>query len=277
MEGYFQWKDLLIPQNEHRIIPTKLLSLWLLKLNELWNPLLQMIANAFIHILSIVVLIALLYRAIEQRHLPLIAGTATIIFCLGIGWQNTLHGISSHWYFNCLFGLPALWFLLTSLPLGIKWWLGAILGLLAAMSAASGALLFAASAITWLIVYFQNNRDNYRHIAASTASFLIFLLCYSLIPTVEAHGSLKAHSILKFLLSLADIWMWPFPGGTLPGLLFHAPAAVFAVVLLIACPRPGDPRWFLFALAAWCTGQAISMHTGESRYRSYRAIQTPLP
>ncbi len=264
LEGDFRWQSLLAPQNEHRILPTKVLSLWLFHLNELWNPILQMEVNALVHTLAIILLVALLSLATGQHYLPLIAGTATIIFCTGTGWQNTLHGISSLWYFTSLFGIAALWLLTVSKPVGLKWWLGAFLGLLAAMSATSGTILFAASAVVWSLNYFQGRQRQITQLTAGIVSLLLFLCCYSLIPVIQGHEYLKAESVTDFLSSLVDIWAWPLPPGTVPGIILHAPAAVFAVYMLVTRPAPGDRRWFLFALAAWCTAQGLSLAYGRA-------------
>jgi len=264
LEGDFRWQSLLAPQNEHRILPTKVLSLWLFHLNELWNPILQMEVNALVHTLAIILLVALLSLTTGQNHLPLIAGTATIIFCTGTGWQNTLHGISSLWYFTSLFGIAALWLLSVSKPVGLKWWLGAFLGLLAAMSATSGTILFAASAVVCLLNYFQDNQRRKTQLAAGMICLLLFLGCYSVIPIIQGHEYLKAQSVTDFLSSLVDIWAWPLPPGTVPGIILHAPAAVFAVYMLVTRPDPGDRRWFLFALAAWCTAQGFSLAYGRA-------------
>ncbi len=264
IEGTLELSDILAPHNEHRIIPTKLLALWLVNINELWSPLLQMAVNALVHVLAITLLVALLAYSLGKRELPLIAGIATILLCVNTGWQNTLHGINSIWYFSTLFGPLALWLLIVSKPLKKLWWVGLILGLLATISAASGLSVFAASALVLLLIFFRDQYKSYTQLFAGLICLFLFIICYSLVPSVESHNSLRADSVSAFVASLTAIWAWPTSPNLLSSLLLHTPAAIYAITVLYTNPKSGKKLWFLFALAAWSAAQILSVAYGRA-------------
>src|SRR6187549_381005 len=69
IDGNLGWKELLSAHNEHRIFTTRLLDLTLLKINILWNPLLQMVVNAGFHICVIILSIHLLLKITGRKYL----------------------------------------------------------------------------------------------------------------------------------------------------------------------------------------------------------------
>ena len=68
--GTFDWTRFFEPANEHRIVTTRLLEVGLLKLNGIWNPLLEMVVNAALHVLTICLLIAFAARTIGANNCP---------------------------------------------------------------------------------------------------------------------------------------------------------------------------------------------------------------
>ncbi len=59
--------DLLAPHNEHRIFFTRLLNLGLLEIVERWYTISQMVVNAAIHALALIVLIAICARSLAPN------------------------------------------------------------------------------------------------------------------------------------------------------------------------------------------------------------------
>src|SRR5260221_7214646 len=47
------WKNMIASHNEHRIFTTRILALVLLQINKIWNPLLQRVANAVWHVITL--------------------------------------------------------------------------------------------------------------------------------------------------------------------------------------------------------------------------------
>jgi len=134
------FRQLLQPHNEHRIFTTRLLALVLLKVNHSWNPMLQMIVNAGLHVLAILAAIYFIIRVIGQNSLVPMLAFSLVLFGLPYGWENTLAGFQSQFYFVLLFSFTGLWLLLCHEPISIGWWFGIVLAVLAFFSLASGVL-----------------------------------------------------------------------------------------------------------------------------------------
>ena len=105
LEGTLCWTDLFAPHNEHRIFTTRLLALALLTINGIWNPLLQMVVNAALHIVALVLGITLMTRVIGRNHLPALLVFSLILFGVPYAWENTLAGFQSQFYFVLLFSI----------------------------------------------------------------------------------------------------------------------------------------------------------------------------
>src|SRR6476646_8168159 len=128
------FRQVLNPHNEHRIFTTRLLALLLIKVNHIWNPLLQMIVNAGLHVVAILSIIYLLVRVIGQNSLVPLLAFSLILFGIPYGWENTLAGFQSQMYFVLLFSFTAMWFLLCHEPISVGWWFGLALAALAFLS-----------------------------------------------------------------------------------------------------------------------------------------------
>ena len=107
LEGIYQWSNLWAPHNEHRIFTTRVIALLLLELNgRVWNPILQMYFNVFLHLAAIFTLLILLARccsSVLQKHiLTVFTG---FIFAIPFGWENLLSGFNSQVYFLHLFSI----------------------------------------------------------------------------------------------------------------------------------------------------------------------------
>ncbi len=104
-DGTLTFSDWFAPHNEHRIFTTRLLSLGLLLINGIWNPLLQMVINAALHITALVLCIVLLTSVIGRKNLLPLLLFALVLFGVPYAWQNTLMGFQSQFYFIVLFHL----------------------------------------------------------------------------------------------------------------------------------------------------------------------------
>src|SRR5436190_20770827 len=65
-DGTLNFKYLVENHNEHRILTTRLLALVLIILNKLWNPLLQMVVNAGLHLMAVLLLNALITKVVGR-------------------------------------------------------------------------------------------------------------------------------------------------------------------------------------------------------------------
>jgi hypothetical protein len=90
LEGTLHWTDLFAPHNEHRIFTTRLLALALLTVNGIWNPLIEMVVNAALHVVTLAFWIALLIRVLGRKYLPVLLMFSVVIFGVPYAWANTV-------------------------------------------------------------------------------------------------------------------------------------------------------------------------------------------
>ncbi|MEQ1531291.1 MAG: hypothetical protein ABL925_18390, partial [Methylococcales bacterium] len=95
LENKLTWADLFAPHNEHRIFTTRVLALFLLEANGVWNPLLQMVVNAGLHIGVLIAVISLCVRVVGRDYLTSLLVFAVVLFGMPYAWENTLAGFQS--------------------------------------------------------------------------------------------------------------------------------------------------------------------------------------
>ena len=278
LEGTLSWADLFAPHNEHRIFTTRLLALALLTINGIWNPLLQTVVNAVLHIVALGFGIALLTRVIGRNHLPALLAFSLILFGVPYAWENTLPGLQAHFYFVLLFSFACLWLTVTQHPLSARWWAGVVCAMLAFLSLASGVFALAAAAIIGLVFYAMGLRKTRKQLFAFTILAGLFMFGAVLTPSIAGHASLKAASFPQFLDALTAVLGWPISSNFFSALIRNLPAFVFVGVMLWKRPPSNDRKWFLLALVVWALGQAVSIAYGRavdnlpSRYLDLFAI-----
>jgi len=276
--GTLAWTDLFSTHNEHRIFTTRLLSLLLLTVNGIWNPLLQMVVNAVLHIIAIGLGILLLTRVLGRTHLPTLLVFSLLLFAVPYAWENTLAGFQSQFYFVLLFSIASLWLTVIRPPLSIGWWGGIICAIFAFLSLASGIFALAASACTGLVIYIAGLRKSFKQLVAVMILAAMFILGFVLTPSLEYHASYKAASFSQFLDALIAILSWPISSNLFSMLIRNLPALCFAGIMLWKRPPADNRKWFLFALVVWVIGQAFSIAYGRavghlsSRYLDLFAI-----
>ncbi|NOT83518.1 MAG: hypothetical protein HOP02_01795 [Methylococcaceae bacterium] len=278
LEDSGNWLDLLSPHNEHRMLTSRLLALMLLIVNGIWNPLLQMVVNAILHIVTLGFCIAILTRVIGRKHLPSLLLFALILFGFPYAWENTLLGIGSQFYFVLLFSVAALWLTINHPPLSIYWWNGLGCGVLAFFSVASGVLVFAVSAFIGACFYGLGLRKTNRQVLGVTILLGFFLLGVGFTPTVPHHAALKATSFLQFYEALMAVLSWPMPANIGPTLIRNLPALIFTGIMFCKHPASDDRKWFLFGLVVWVLAQSVisayarAVFNLSSRYLDFFAI-----
>jgi hypothetical protein len=278
LAGTLSLADLFSPHNEHRIFTTRLLALAELSLNGVWNPLLQMVANAGLHIIALLFFIVLLVRVIGRNHLPALLGFALILFGIPYAYDNTLAGFQSQFYFVLLFSIACLWFTITRNPLTAYWWGGVACGMLAFLSLASGIFAYAASAAVGFIFYLTGLRRTHKQFIAVAILAGLFIICAVLTPTLARHGPLKATSISQFYNSLMAALSWPISSSFFSALILNSPAIAFVGAALRKRLPASNHKWFLIGLVVWVLGQAMSIAYGRavdslaSRYLDLFAI-----
>lgn len=215
LEGTLGWAELFAPHNGHRIFTTRLLALGLLNINGIWNPLIQMVINAVLHITALGFSIALLTRLIGRNHLLALLVFSLVLFGVPYPWENMLAAFQSQFYFVLLFSVACLWLTITQNPLSTRWWGGVLCAVLAFFSLASGIFELATAALVSLVFYAFGLRKTNKQLLAVAIVTGLFMLGVALTPNLAKLGGPEATSVPQFLNALTAILGWPISSNLL--------------------------------------------------------------
>ena len=87
---------------------TRASALALLWLTGSWDPIVQMLFNASVHVAAIGLLIALLGRLLDLPRFLFFAAFALLFFAVPFGWDNTLGGFQLQFYYLILLSVLSL-------------------------------------------------------------------------------------------------------------------------------------------------------------------------
>lgn len=273
---------LISSHNEHRILITRIVSLALFELDGGWDPILQMIANAGLHVVAIVLLVTVFQQVLRSVHfLPLIL-FSMLVFVLPIGWENLLAGFQSQFYFLMIFSLLALSGFATSEALSFKWWMSILVAVASYFSMASGALTAAAALCILILQMLFGVRKGPGEYIAAALLLAISVVMITYIRDVEAHDSYyKAHSMGQFLKALLECVTYP-RSDAFSGVWVNVPLVVYACWVLVTRPARESPHWIILSIIVWLFAQSLSLSYGRSpavrsaRYLDLLIVGLPL-
>jgi hypothetical protein len=263
-EGKLSLPDLFSAHNEHRILCTRLYSLALLLLNGQWDGQLQMVVNAVIHCATLAGLGWLMCRWLEKKYWVWIWLPLVLVLALPFGWENSLAGFQSQFYFLVVFSLLTLWLLGLYPPLSARWWCGAAAAIMALFTVASGFL--AAAAVLGLVMFRIWGRPKSWKKQAPTLAFCAAVVVAGLLlkADVRHHHLLQAHSVGEFLMAFGDNLAWPWivvPPFALLNLLPLA-ALAWCHYFRAAEDRPAEEMTLAIGIWAILQGAATSYARG---------------
>ncbi len=276
------WRTMFDLHNEHRAFFTRLLALDLAVVNGQWDPRLEQVANASMHVLTAVLVAAMLWVARGRRHLDLLVLACALSFALPVSWENTLGGFQSAFYFLLLFSVLALW-LTTSRPvLSWPWWRGWLCAVCGVFTAAGGGLLIAVAISGVMVLKVVDNPRAWRGPAVNVAAAAtVFALGFAMAAPIQPqHAALKAATAAAFVTALGHGLAWPWVLYPLLSLVMWGP---FAALLLAALYRRGATTeeerlivglglWILLQAAAVAYGRGASGLAPTSRYMDFLSL-----
>jgi hypothetical protein len=265
------WSLLFAPHNEHRIVFTRLWTLLLLKLNGgAWDCRLEMVGNAAIHCATLSVLGWAVSRRVERSFWPVVWTPLVLIMVLPFGWENTLAGFQSQFYFLLAFSLSAMWLLSTSKPWRARWGAGCACLVASLFTVASGVLAAvavggAASVVVW------RGTDGRRTATPTVLAAVAVCVCGLLLAVdVSCNHQLRTRSVADFAQSIGSCLAWPW-------IVVPAFCAVnlspLAAVAVRWWKEPTPLSTFAVTLGLWVCLQAAAvafMRGGEGRMPDWR-------
>ena len=265
MDGSLRWNDLFIPHNEHRIFTTRISALLLFELNgQAWDPLLQMVVNAGLHVLALLVFVYFLRQSFTDGAKVLFFSFAGIVFSIPYGWENTLAGFQSQFYFLLFFSFVFLWCIVQyGLSGKLRFLVGMVsCAVLSFFSLASGALTIAAGVGVLGTQWIRGVQRNRTTIGLMLLLFTSFIVAVALTPTISGHDILKAKSFLGYVDAVLKATSWP--SKSVFGIFIYMPMLVFMVWQVLHRRVSQHMTWFVFAMCLWVIGQILSIGYGRA-------------
>ena len=193
------------------------------------------------------------------------------MFALPFGWENTLEGFNSQWYFFLLASISGLLAIVAAPAFGRRWVAGFLLLALSYFCTAAGALSMGAAFAICLEQFAAGSRRRPREILALALLALTTAAMLHDIPALAYHAALKAQSIGEFLRAAVQIASWPAAPGPVPfilqlpvAILINTPAAVASIRVVRLRPPLADPQWRLPALAGWALLEMAAIAYGRA-------------
>jgi hypothetical protein len=260
-EGNLHFLSLFDVHNEHRMLFSRILCLGLLLLEGRWDPMLQMIAGAALHVISIGVLLMVLGRELRALPLAMLAAFTAAIFSIPFDWENTLEGFHG-FHFQLLFAIPAIYLTAVSRAWSPKWSGGTALAVASYFNVASGALTpVAIAAVSAAQIMIGNKRGRSEWLGI-TLHCALALTMIAFVPRLAHHEPLRAHSLREFASAFLMVSSWPVAPSLV--IFLHAPMLVLSASVVRDRPGIGDVRWVFVCLWLWLGLQYLSLAYGRA-------------
>jgi len=251
-EGTLNLNQLFEPHNEHRMALTRILSLILTRANNQWDNFLEMVAQVPLHVAAIVGFVLFAGAGMRPLGRVTLAVIATTISMIPFGWENTLWGFQSAFYFAMLFGIAALWLCWRYEVMTWQWCLGALLAFVNLFSNAGGVFFALALAAYYALLLLA---PGHRWRSSLTAFLLLGAIAafgIATTPHLPRHDSLAATSFHEFFSAFTAILSWPCDAHW-ACIILQAPLILLTFLTLCQRIPFSDPRWFplIAGLAYW--------------------------
>lgn len=264
LEGHLTWGAWFAPHNEHRIFFTRALDVMELWLNRQWDPILQMVINAFIHTGYACGLAYGLWIFTGRKHEGLICFLLMPFFALPFAAENTIHGFQSQVYFLGISSVVTIIGLGFGSPGGGWWFCGLATAVMSIFSMGSG--LFASLAVMGLVILrtLKQRGITRNHLITFGCSLAVFVFGLVLNVTVKEHAHYRARSFLTFLDALAGNLAWPFRDQPVMLCLIGLPLIITIVKYFRSDFKDPRAAEFVLILGFWGFLQAMALAYGRT-------------
>jgi hypothetical protein len=271
IEHNLNFFDLFNAHNNHRIFTTRLLDLYLLIVNGIWNPILQMFVNSWLYIASIATSLFFFLSYLDKRNKIILVFFSFILFLFPFAWENTLSGIQSAFYFVILFTFPSIYLLIESDEFSFPWFTGIFLGLFAFFSLASGVFIFVSVLLVNIFRFFFKNYSTtrLRNLFSILFLFILTVCLYKIIPLSDDNS---AKNLSDFFSSFLLVASWPLNSSFLGAFFVFSPSLYFLFRFFLRGGILEKGSNFFLAIFIWiiCVYIGISQSRGGASPLSSR-------
>jgi hypothetical protein len=184
-----------------------------------------------------------------------------VLFALPFGWENTLGGFQSPFYFLLLCSISAIILLMPAPALGVRWWVGTGFALSSTLCLASGALTLVPIVGLRGLQVLLRVRTGWRE----RAGLLVHLLAtIAAILTLPARGPVTLPSMELFTSALCTLIEWPLPPHWWTPILIYLPLFVLFGVACVGRSAADHPIWVCLAVGAWALIQLACFVYGRT-------------
>ncbi|WP_284567584.1 hypothetical protein [Xanthomonas graminis] len=263
LSGSLSLADLLHAHNEHRILPTRLVTLASYLATGQWNNIYEARISAAIYAMIPAILVWHGMRiGPSLRSRVLLIAVATCAAVLPYSWENFLVGFQSQFYFLILFAILAV-----SLAAAMHDNIIAIGGVvvlcvISALTMASGLLTPVAAALTYALAARLLPGRRWPSVLAICLLMAIAVLAYKSMPVIPEHAVMRSQSALELFGGLTRVLSWPVRGMHVPALLLWLPGVLGLALTLHARPA-GKTDITMAGLLAWGGLQAAAIAYGR--------------
>jgi hypothetical protein len=270
LDGTLHWSTLLTAHNEHRILPTRLVTLASYLATGEWNNVYEARISAVVFCFIPALLV---WHAVRDEAAAgwrwLMVLLVVLLSVLPFARENFLVGFQSQFYFLILSSVIAIALVARhhQNPIAL---LGAMaLSVLAIVTMASGLLTAVAVGAVCVLACWCLPGRRAPALCAMAALAVIAVVAYTQVPVLAAHSALRAQSVGELLQAATYVLAWP---GRSNGVFIIAwlPAVVMIGRMLVR--RQVTPTGLVMAgLCVWSALQGLAIGYG----RGHDALHPP--
>lgn len=274
IDGSLQWADLIRTHNEHRILPTRLVTLGSYLVTGQWNNMYEARVSALVYCFIPGLLVWQALRDERRSRLNwLLVAMALATAVLPFAWENILVGFQSQFYFLILASLLAVGLAARQHENIIAIGGAVMLSIFAALTMASGMLTPVAVGATYVLACICLPGRRWPALGAVFVLAAIAVAAYLSIPVIPEHRTLQAQGALEFINAVSHVLGWPVSRFHLAVVALWLPSALMISRMLLR--RRATPSELVMAgLCIWSAlqgtaiayGRGHGMETPTSRY-----------
>lgn len=265
IEDRLELRQLWQPHNEHRIFPTRLLSLLIFNVTGVWDNLVGARVNIFVAACIPFTILLFLMRQkalLGPRWLVLIAIIAQ--FSLPFAFENLLIGFQSQFYFLIIFTLLAI-ILACRYSDSLLAMAGVlVLSWLSVLTMASGILTPLAVAGVYGLQGFVKRELHWTHLGLALVLLGLSAVGYAIMPQIEANQIYRARSVSEITEALRYILAWPARESWPAAIALWIPA-LGMVPWLVRKRTLTRADMFMAGCVMWSLAQAFAIAYGRGQ------------